>query len=136
MAWLLDTNVLSELRKGGRADPAVQAWFRDAPDADLFTSVLVLGEIRRGITRLARRDPVGAQSLERWLRGLAESFSNRILPVTAEVADLWGRLSSRQPLAPVDGLLAATALDRGLILVTRNVSDFARADVSVLNPFG
>jgi hypothetical protein len=135
MAWLLDTNVLSELRKGDRAAPGVLAWFKAAAQVELFTSVLVMGEIRKGISRLSRRDPVGAKSLERWMQGLVESFSDRILPVTAEVADRWGRLAVEQPLSPIDGLLAATALHHGLILVTRNVADVARAEVPVINPF-
>lgn len=135
MAWLLDTNVLSERRKRERCAPPVRSWFESVEDEDLFTSVLVIGEIWRGIEVLRLRDVATARALDRWLRGLEESFANRILPVTVEICDLWGRLCPDQPLPPIDGLLAATALQHSLTLVTRNVADVARAGVDVFNPF-
>ncbi len=135
MSWLLDTNVLSEMRKGPRAAPSVRAWLASTDDADLFTSVLVLGEARRGVESIRRRDPVAATALEQWLLRLRETFADRVLPVDAVVADRWGGLNVPDPLPAVDGLLAATALVHDLTLVTRNVRDVARVGVRVLDPF-
>jgi hypothetical protein len=131
----LDTNVVSELRKGPRADPGVRAWVDAAEDSQLFTSVLVLGEVRRGIESIRRRDAVAAMALAQWLARLTETFDDRILSVDAQVADRWGSLNVPDPMPTVDGLLAATALVHGLTLVTRNVRDVARAGVKTLNPF-
>ena len=136
MSYLIDTNVLSELRKGARADAGVRDWFADADDADLFTSVLVLGELRRGLESIRRRDAPAALALEQWLLRLAETFGDRVLPVTAPVADVWGRLNVPDPLPGVDGLLAATALVHDLTLVTRNLRDVERTGVRCLDPFG
>lgn len=135
MTWLLDTNVVSELRKGPRADPGVRAWVDAAEDSQLFTSVLVLGEVRRGIESIRRRDAVAAMALAQWLARLTETFDDRILSVDAQVADRWGSLNVPHPMPTVDGLLAATALVHGLTLVTRNVRAVARAGVKTLNPF-
>ena len=133
--YLLDTNIVSELRKGDRCNPGVRNWVADVDDDGLFVSVLVLGEIRRGIELIRRRDEIAARSLDRWLRGLERRFEERILPITAEIADRWGRLALEQPLPPIDGLLAATALHHGLTLVTRNVGHVKRSGSKVLNPF-
>ena len=136
MLYLLDTNVLSELRKGSRCDPAVAAWGR----AELYlskgaVSVIVLGEIRRGIELIALRDPVSGSRLESWFQGLCRNYSDRILPVTLEIAEEWGRLNARRPLPAADSLLAATANVHGLVLATRNVGDLAEVGVRVTNPF-
>src|SRR5207249_5623425 len=101
----------------------------------LYLSVLVTGEIRRGIETLRRRDAVAATSLERWLREVETQFEDRILPVDGMVADRWGRLAAERPVSTIDGLLAATALVRGLTLATRNVRDIARTGVPCVNPF-
>lgn len=135
MAFLLDTNVVSELRKRERADPGVRRWFATVDDVDLYVSVLVVGEIRRGIELLRRRDAVSAKALDRWLSGLERRYEDRILSVTVEICRVWGGLSLERPLAPIDGLMAATALHHGLTLVTRNVGDVERSGVDVLNPF-
>ncbi len=135
MRYLLDTNVLSELRKGRRANRGVQAWFAVCADDELCTSVLVLGEVRRGIENLRLRDPSGAAALEQWLARIQESFADRVLDIDAAVADRWGALNVPNPAPVVDGLLAATALEHGLVLVTRNVRDVWRTGVQVLNPF-
>ena len=135
MAWLVDTNVISELRKGDRADAAVLEWLNGADDADLFTSVLVVGEIRRGIELVRRRDTVSAAAIEQWLYRMVESFEDRLFPVDAAIADRWGRLNVPDPVPTVDGLLAATALEHGLVLVTRNTGDVATTGVQVLDPF-
>ncbi len=134
MSWLVDTNVLSELRKGVRAHAGIQAWFADAQEGELFTSVLVLGEIRRGIESIRRRDAPSALALEQWLNRLASDFAERVLPVDARVADRWGSLNVRDPVPTVDGLLAATALVHDLVLATRNVRDVERTGVRILDP--
>lgn len=135
MSFLVDTNVLSELRKGRRADRGVREWFAAANDEDLFTSVLVIGELRRGIASIRRRDAAAAAALEQWLSRLTEMFSDRILPIDVAVADRWGALNVPDPLPTVDGLLAATALVHGLALVTRNTRDVARTGVALVDPF-
>lgn len=135
VTFLLDTNVLSELRKGGRCDPHLKAWFDPVPEDDLFTSVLCLGEIRRGLEMVRSRDRMFASRLEIWLSYLIELFGPRALPVDLEVALRWGLRSPPRSHATVDGLLAATAVSRAMVVVTRNVRDFERADVEVLNPF-
>jgi predicted nucleic acid-binding protein len=134
VSWLIDTNVLSELRKGVRAHAGVRAWFAGAQEGELFTSVLVLGEIRRGIESIRRRDAASALALEQWLDRLAIDFADRVLPVDARVADRWGSLNLPDPIPTVDGLLAATALVHELVLVTRNVRDVERSGVRLLDP--
>jgi toxin FitB len=135
VSYLLDTNVVSEIRKGARADAAVMTWFNDVNDEDLHLSVLVLGELRQGVERLRARDAASAERLDRWLRRLAEGYAGRILSVDEPVAQLWGRLNVPDPLPAVDGLLAATALVHDLTLVTRNTKDVARSGARLLNPF-
>ena len=135
MSWLVDTNVLSEFRKGKRADRGVRRWFKDVQAGELFTSVLVLGEVRRGIALIARRDPLAATALEQWLARLLETFGDRVLPVDTAVADRWGLLNAPDPLPTVDGLLAATALVHDLTLVTRNVRGLERTGVTLHDPF-
>jgi len=135
LSYLLDTNVLSELRKGERADPAVSSWFGELTEEDVFLSVLTLGEIRRGIESLRRRDRKSAAALDSWLGRISEAHLDRVLPVTRSVAEEWGRLSVPDPVPVVDGLLAATAKIAGLVLVTRNVTDIASTGVALFNPF-
>jgi toxin FitB len=135
MGWLIDTNVLSELRKGTRTDPAVSTWFDGTSDTDLYTSVLVLGELRRGIESIRRRDEVAAAALELWLTRTMEVFADRIIPIDAAITDRWGRLNVPDPVPTIDGLLAATALERNLVLVTRNTRDVESTGVRSLNPF-
>ena len=125
---------MSEVRRP-RAATAVVAWFGATTDEELFVSVMVVGEVRRGIERLRRRDPGQASVLERWLHELYEFFADRIIPVDSEIAEEWGRIGATLPIPPEDGLMAATAKVRGLILVTRNVSHVDRPGVRVLNPW-
>jgi predicted nucleic acid-binding protein len=132
--FLLDTNVVSEIRKK-LPDPGVAAWFASVPTDQLFLSVLVVGEIRQGIERLARRDPAQAEVFEHWLTRLVSVYQDRIVPVTADVAEAWGRLNVPDPVSVVDGLMAATALVHGWTLVTRNAGDVASTGVRLLDPF-
>lgn len=135
MSYLIDTNVISELRKGGRADPAVVAWFADVADEEIFLSVLTLGEIRRGIESIRRRDPKAAAALDSWLGRISEMHRERVLPIDRAIAEEWGRISVPDPIPVVDGLLAATARVNGLTLATRNGADIAGTGVDFLNPF-
>jgi predicted nucleic acid-binding protein len=98
-------------------------------------SVITIGEIRKGIDLIAHRDPQQAAGLEAWLHGLHQNFANRILPVTAEIAEEWGRLNATRQLPAVDSLLGATASIHGLILATRNVDDLRGVGLRVVNPF-
>jgi predicted nucleic acid-binding protein len=133
--YLLDTNILSEARKRQKANPGLSAWFATVGENELFLSVLVLGEIRKGIEQARKSDRVKVGALERWLEGLEETYADRIFPITDRIADRWGRLSALHPVSTVDGLLAATALVHDLTLVTRNVRDISRTGVRFLNPF-
>lgn len=135
MSYLIDTNVLSELR---RRDPDVNVvrWTADRPATTLYLSVLTLGELRKGVEGL----PEGQRKrrLLDWLEvELPAFFAGRILPVDATVADRWGRLLAQagRPLPAIDSLLAATALAHGLTLVTRNLWDFQHPDLTVLDPW-
>lgn len=135
MTVLVDTNVLAELRKGERANPNVLAWFAALEPDAVALSVVTIGEIRRGIESIRRRDRRAAASLDRWLRGLVRDHDERILGVDRAVAEEWGRLNVPNPLPVIDGLLAATARVHGLIVASRNVKDIARTGVDVINPF-
>jgi predicted nucleic acid-binding protein len=134
MSYLLDTNIVSELRKPD-PDATLLAWYDTVRSADLYLSVLTIGEIRRGVERLRHRDPLQAARMERWLTGLRVSYRNRIVEVDASIAEEWGRISVPDPLPVVDGLLAASAIVLGWTLVTRNVRDVKRCGVRLLNPF-
>lgn len=134
MSYLLDTNIVSEVRKQ-RPDPSVVAWLSGTARNRLSISAMVVGELRRGAALIRRRDPAQADALDAWVDQTVRSFADRILPVTAEIADIWGRLHTVRPLAVPDSLMAATAIVHGLSLVTRNVKDFDGLDVPVVNPF-
>jgi toxin FitB len=134
MTYLLDTNVVSELRKRA-PDPYVVAWYKAVTSAELFLSVLTIGEIRLGIERLRRKDNLQADLLEQWLRGLHGAYRDHLIDVDADVAEEWGRLNVPNQLPVIDGLLAASAKIRGWTLVTRNVTDLGPSGVSLLNPF-
>jgi len=135
LTYLIDTNVISEVRKGERCDARVSAWYGEIEDDELYLSVLTIGEIRKGVERMRSRDANQAQALERWLGAVGEAFADRILPVDNSIAQEWGRMSSTRPIPVVDGLLAATAKIRGLTLVTRNDADVAGLGAKLLNPF-
>jgi len=132
--YLLDTNVLSETRRP-RGDEGVKRWVSSTPSDDLYLSVLVVGEVRRGIERLKRRDPDQAGVYEAWLATVLRDYADRIVPVDVEAADEWGRMSVPDPVPIVDGLMAATAKVRGMTFVTRNTADVERTGVALLDPF-
>jgi predicted nucleic acid-binding protein len=134
MSFLLDTNVLSEAQKRD-GDRNVRAWLDSVSAVDLYISVLVVGEIRQGIERLRRRDVRQAEVYEAWLAVLRRVYRDRVIPITTEVAEEWGRLNVPNPIAGIDGLMAATAKVHDLTLVTRNIADISRAGVRVVNPF-
>ena len=130
----MDTNVVSELRRRV-PDRAVLAWFARVAQEDLYLSVLTLGELRQGIEALRRKDPVTASSIDSWRAELVEAFGDRIVTITAEIADRWGRLNVPDRVPTVDGLLAATVLEYNWTLVTRNVADVTRTGARIFNPF-
>jgi toxin FitB len=135
VSYLLDTNVLSETRKRQPA-AGVADWIAATPRDRLHVSVLTLGEIEQGITKIrGRGDRHQAAALERWLGDVQAGFEDRVLPVTIPVATAWGRQQNAQPLPVIDALIAATAQVHGLTVVTRNVKDFELAGVQVLDPF-
>lgn len=136
MNFLVDTNVLSEIRKGDKCDSNVAKWFSSVGDEQVFISVLVLGEIRRGIETIRSRDPTRGRVFEQWLAELRDAYADRVLVVDQKVADEWGRMIARRNSDPVDVLLAATAKANGMTFVTRNVSHVVGLGADVANPFG
>ena len=133
--YLLDTNVVSELRKRDRCDENVAAWYTGVSGDELFLSVLVLGEIRRGIERIRDRDPQQCAALEQWLQEVTLRYAHRVLPIAERVSDVWGQFYYIRNVPVVDGLLAATAKVHNLTLVTRNIQDVQGLGVDLLNPF-
>jgi toxin FitB len=133
LSFLLDTNVVSEIRRG--RDPHVRAWANGVEDIDLHVSVMTLGEIRKGVELLRSRDPVQADVFANWLGELRTRFAERIVPIDAAVAEEWGRLNAAAPRNSVDSLIAASARIRGLTVVTRNTGDFADCGVPLINPW-
>jgi predicted nucleic acid-binding protein len=131
---LLDTMVLSALRKRER-DPRLVAWLHSVPESGLRLSVVTIGEVERGIAAVAGRDPAFAGRLEVWLETVLRAWSERILPVDLDTARRWGRLAAGQGHAGADLLIAATALEHGLAVVTQNVRHFVGTGVKVIDPF-
>ncbi len=135
MGFLIDTNVISELRKGTKMDKNVREWFDAVPAEDIYLSTLVIGEVRHGIELLRRRDTKSAESLEKWLNEVLQNTGDRILPITNEISEQWGRFGVPDPVSVIDGLIAATAMVHGHVLVTRNVRDIEQTGVKFINPF-
>lgn len=131
---LLDTVVLSELRKS-RPSPKVLAWLKKQPAQALFVSVVSLGEIERGIVKVHKADAAFAARLTNWLEDTILLYSDHILPVSAAIARRWGRLSAELGHDGADLLIAATALEHGLTVATRNLRHFKPSGVSLVNPF-
>jgi predicted nucleic acid-binding protein len=132
--YLLDTNVLAEVSRL-RGDAGVKRWISSVPTEDLYLSVLTLGEVRRGIVLLSRRDQRQADVYGAWLITVLRDYADRVLPVDAEAAEEWGRMNVPDPVSIIDGLMAATAKVRNMTFVTRNTSDVTRTGVRLLNPF-
>ena len=132
--FLLDTNLISETRKI-RADAGVMAFLAAADATRLFLSVLTLGELRKGVEAKRRADSATADRLGAWMDRIETTFADRILPVDTPAARLWGELSARRTLPVIDTLIAATAITRGLTLVTRNTRDVAATGVPLLDPW-
>jgi predicted nucleic acid-binding protein len=133
--YLVDTNVISEVRKGQRCDPSVAAWWHSLAPQAIFLSVLTIGEIRKGVENIRRRDARAAGALETWLLQIISHYRDQILAIELDIVEEWGWMSVPNPMPAIDGLIAATAKARGLTLVTRNTADMERAGVSMLNPW-
>jgi toxin FitB len=138
VGYLVDTNVISEVTRL-RPEQSVLKWLDLIPADGLYLSVITVGEISKGIARLGRVDSDDARTkadgLQGWLEGLMSDYADRIIHVNVPIAARWGRLCSTHPQLSTDMLLAATALDRGLTVATRNVQHFRVAGVAVVNPF-
>jgi predicted nucleic acid-binding protein len=136
LTFLLDTVVLSELRKPSRQrNQDLVRWIGEIPSSDLYISVVSIGEIERGIERQRQMDPAFSQRLASWLETVVRTYEERILAVDVAIARRWGRLSQRIGNKGLDLAIAATALEHGLVVVTRNISDFEPTGVPVLDPF-
>ncbi|MFT9000027.1 MAG: type II toxin-antitoxin system VapC family toxin [Acetobacter syzygii] len=132
--YLLDTNILSETRRS-RADKKVMNFLASLNPESLYTSVLTVGELRKGVAVRCRTDPETGASLGAWVDALEHSFADRIIPIDISISRLWGELSSGRTRPVVDTLIAATAMTRGMILVTRNEGDVKGLDLEVINPW-
>jgi predicted nucleic acid-binding protein len=132
--YLLDTNVISETRKV-RADAGVVAFLSATDGANLFVSVLTMGELRKGVEAKRRADPVVADDLGKWVDGIETTFADRIIPVDAAVARIWGERSAGRTLPVIDTLIAATAISHDLTLITRDTKDTAETGVRLINPW-
>jgi toxin FitB len=136
--YLLDTDVISEVRKGGNANLGVRAFFDAASreNADLYLSAITIGELRQGVERIRHRgDTVQAKRLERWLAQVTTAYAHAILPFDEEIAHVWGRLRVPNPENPLGKQIAATALIHDLGVVTRNTAHYAKTGVRMHNPF-
>ena len=134
--YLVDTNVISEARKGRKANPGVQRFFRAIEAENLYLSVQTVGEIRRGLENIRHRgDLLQARKLERWLDLVVADYADRILSFDQECAQVWGRLMSPHHEHPIDKQIAAIALIHDLTVATRNVDDFRRTGTRTKNPF-
>ncbi len=136
--FLIDTNVISEARKGRRADPGVRAFWADAAreDTPLFLAAVTIGELRRGVELIRHRgDQLQAQLLEQWLLEVLETYGDRVLELDSDAAQIWGRLRVPNPHNAIDKQIAAIALLHDLTVVTRNTDDFTGCGVRLLNPF-
>jgi toxin FitB len=134
VTFLLDTNVISEARRR-RPDARVVSWLKRIDPSALSISVLTLGEIAKGAAQCAVRDRAQAAIYYEWLTLVRSNYADRTIGIDSDIAEAWGRLAAKRPLPIIDGLLAATALVRGLTLATRNVGDVADLGVAVLNPW-
>jgi len=134
--YLIDTNVISELRKGSKSNLGVQRFFESIQSESIYISVLTLGEIRRGCENIRQRgDTLQASQLENWLKEITREYKNKILSFDDECAQVWGKLMSPHKSNPIDKQIAAIAMINQLAVVTRNVDDFRETGVQMINPF-
>ena len=133
--YLIDTNVISELRKRHRAEPRVLTWFRETPEELMALSVVTAAELEAGVRLLERRDAAQGAIIRRWVEGVIAEFHARFVPVDLDIARICGGLHVPDPRPERDAWIAATALAHGLTVVTRNVSDFAPMGVKIVNPW-
>lgn len=134
--YLVDTNVISEARKGAKANSGVRKFFQETDASDLYISAQTIGEIRRGVENIRQRgDNSQAKKLEKWLDLVVSDYADKILSFDEECSQVWGRLMSPHPQHPIDKQIAAIALIHDLIVVTRNVDDFRGTGVGINNPF-
>ena len=130
--YLVDTNVLSEARRGTEV---AQAWLRSVDPGTIYLSVVTLGEIMKGIALKERNDPRAAASLQQWLEQLRHDYAEHILPITDGIASEWGRIAAVRTRGMADGLIAATASRHRKTIVTRNAGDFADLGIPLINPW-
>ena len=134
--YLVDTNVISEARKGAKANPGVMAFWRGAGATDIYLSAQTVGELRRGLENIRLRgDHAQAKRLAAWLDSVTSDYADRILAFDADCAQVWGKLMSPHPQHPIDKQIAAIALIHDLTVVTRNTEDFRGTGVRLHNPF-
>lgn len=133
--FLLDTNVLSELRKGPQANAAVRRWDWGTRETPRFTSVMVIAELRRGARLRLRQDRESGSAINRWVDRVVQSFGERIFPVDLPTIEIWAELMVSRSRSPMDALISATALARNLTLVTRNIRDFADTGAAIVDPW-
>jgi predicted nucleic acid-binding protein len=134
--YFIDTNVISELRKGSKCNLSVQRFFESIQSESIYISVLTLGEIRRGCENIRQRgDTLQASQLENWLEEITREYKNKILSFDDECAQVWGKLMSPHKSNPIDKQIAAIAMINQLAVVTRNVDDFRETGVQMINPF-
>jgi toxin FitB len=136
--YLIDTNVISEIRKGPKADGGVRQFFENAINKDerLFISAITVGELRRGVDLIFHRgDNAQGLLLENWLNSILEEYQDHILSIDGEIASLWGKMRVPDSQHALDKLIAATALSYDLVVVTRNLKDYENTGVRVMNPF-
>jgi len=135
VAYLIDTNIISEIQKGNKADPGVKKWYATVDEDQIYLSVLVMAELQQGIELLRRRDVKQAKILDKRMRTFRETMEDRILPINLNIAMRWAKNNVPDRFPVIDGLLAATAIEYDLTLVTRNVKDVERSGARLLNPF-
>jgi predicted nucleic acid-binding protein len=134
MSYLLDTDIPSAIRRKQR-DPNLEKWLHSINSAEVFLSVVTLGEVERGITQQRRINPVFAEDLERWLDTILLRYEQRILPLSVNIARRWGQLSGELGHSSADLMIAATALEHKLTVATRNTRHFEPTQVPLINPY-
>jgi len=133
--YLIDTNVISQLRRRGKADASVLQWFNRTPEALMAISVVTIAELEAGVRRVERRDPAQGALMRRWVEGILAAFAGRTEGIDSDIARICGGLHSPDPRPASDAWIAATALARGWSVVTRNVKDFTPMGVATVDPW-